>query len=105
VDQRWVDLAEKLRELGLWAYLPDAEAAVEQQKVAEGGYPFVVPDEEPGLRYFFVDGESMAEGGVGRVLADMAPGLRACGVELRVEQVSRAEVRQREPTGFATVST
>jgi hypothetical protein len=72
----------------MWAHLPDDEAAAAERMVAEGQYPFVPLDEEAGLRYFYMDGESMAEGGVDRALREMAPGLRACGIELRIETVN-----------------
>jgi len=73
----------------MWDHLPDAEAEAAQRWVAEGKYPLVSFGEEPGLRWFFVDGEEMAEGGVERVLRRLAPGLRTRGIELQVETVDR----------------
>jgi hypothetical protein len=72
----------------MWEHLPEDEAAAAERIVAEGNYPFVSLGEEPGLRFFFVDGEEMAERGVGRELRAMAPGLRTCGVELQIETVN-----------------
>jgi hypothetical protein len=92
MDQRWVELARTLRDLGMWRDFSEEEAAAAERAVAEGAYPFggtVTPDEEAGLRYFFVDGEAMAEDGVTRLLADFEPVLRAHGVELQVENVNR----------------
>jgi hypothetical protein len=72
----------------MWDHLPDAEAEAAQRWVAEGKYPLVSFGEEPGLRWFFVDGEEMAEGGVARVLRELAPGLATCGIELQIETVN-----------------
>jgi hypothetical protein len=92
MDHRWAELARTLRELGMWRHFAEAEAAAGERAVAQGAYPFggkATLDEEPGLQYFFVDGEAMAEGGVNRVLAEFEPALRAHGVELQVENVNR----------------
>jgi len=91
MDQRWAELARTLRALGWWQHLSEQEAAAGERAVAEGAYPLggrATLDEEPGLRWFDVDGETMAEGGVGRVLAEWAPALRSHGVEPHVEMVS-----------------
>jgi hypothetical protein len=71
----------------MWEHLSEDEAAAAERMAAEGKLS-ILTDENPGLRWFFVDGESMAEGAVERVLRKMAPGLRACGVELQVETVN-----------------
>jgi hypothetical protein len=95
MDHRWVELARTLRELGMWRDFAEEEAAAGERAVAVGAYPFggkATVDEEPGLRYFFVDGETMAEAGVKRVLAEFEPVLRAYGVELQVEDVNRPPV-------------
>jgi hypothetical protein len=92
MDHRWAELARTLRELGMWQDFAEGAAAAGERAVAEGAYPFggtATLDEEPGLRYFFVDGETMAEAGVKRKLADLEPALRAHGIELRVENVNR----------------
>jgi hypothetical protein len=91
MDQRRVELARRLRELGMWENFSEEDAAVGERVVAEGAHPLggrATLDEEPGTRLFNVDGETMAEGGVGRVLAEWAPVLRRYGVELDVELVS-----------------
>ncbi|MEV6597096.1 hypothetical protein AB0M36_09565 [Actinoplanes sp. NPDC051346] len=91
MDHRWVELARTLRDLGMWRHRAEAEAAAGERAVAEGAHPLggkATLDEEPGLRLFYVDGETMAEGGVGRVLAEWGPALRHHGVELHVETVS-----------------
>jgi hypothetical protein len=89
MDDQWAELARTLRGLGMWAHLSEDEAAGAERWVAEGKYPFVpFAEEEPGLRWFFVDGEEMAEGGVDRELRALAPGLRTCGIELQIETVN-----------------
>ncbi len=88
LDHRWTELARTLRSLGMWRHLLEDEAVAAERMVAAGQYPFVSLGEEPGVRWFFVDGEEMAEGGVDRVLRDMAPGLRTCGIELRIDTVN-----------------
>jgi hypothetical protein len=91
MDHRYADLARKLRELGLWQHLPAEAAAAGERAVAEGAHPLgglATLDEEPGVRYFDVDGEAMAEGGVDRTLREFAPVLRAHGVDLRITLVS-----------------
>jgi len=70
----------------MWRHLPDDEAAAAERMVAAGRLS--VLDGDPGLRWFFVDGEFMAEGGVEQVLRDMAPGIRTHGVELDIETVN-----------------
>jgi hypothetical protein len=96
MDQRWVELARTLRELGLWRHLPEPEAAEAERAVADGGYPFTSHEGDQDVRRFFVDGETMAEGGVVRVLTDMAPALRTHGVELQLENVNRPLVDDTE---------
>ncbi|WP_433790695.1 hypothetical protein [Actinoplanes sp. CA-252034] len=94
MDQRHADLARALRELGWWRHLSPDDAAAGERAVAEGSHPLggrATLDEEPGTRYFDVDGETMAEGGVTRVLREMAPALRPHGVDLHVELVSHPE--------------
>ncbi|MFC4065120.1 hypothetical protein [Actinoplanes subglobosus] len=91
MDHRRTELARTLRDLGWWQHLPAEDAAAGERAVAEGAHPLggrATLDEEPGVRYFDVDGETMAEGGVARTLMEMAPALRDHGVELRVELVS-----------------
>jgi hypothetical protein len=88
MDQRWVDLAQTLRDLGLWQHLTDGEATAAQRQVAAQGYPFATFGDEPGDMWFFVDGEAMAEGQVRRELMEMAPSLRTLGVDLLIETVS-----------------
>jgi hypothetical protein len=89
MDHRWVELARTLRSLGMWEHLPEDEATAAERMVAEGNYPFVSLGEEPGVRYFLVDGETMAEGGVDRELRAMAAGLQTCGIDLQIETVNR----------------
>jgi hypothetical protein len=92
MDQRWVELARTLRELGMWRDFSEEDAAAGERAVAEGAYPFggkATADEEPGSRYFFVDGEAMAEGGVRLQLAEFEDVLHAAGVELQIEDVNR----------------
>lgn len=91
MDHLWAELARTLRALGLWQHLPAEEAAAGERAVAEGAHPLsgkATLDEEPGLRYFYVDGETMSEAGVDRVLAEGAPVLRRHGVEPHIEMVS-----------------
>ncbi|MFC7484610.1 hypothetical protein ACFQX7_37700 [Luedemannella flava] len=88
MDQRWVDLARTLRGLGLWERLSENEAAAAERMAAEVEYPFVGFGDEPGLDFFFVDGEEMAECGVDRQLRHLVPALRTCGVDLRIERVN-----------------
>jgi hypothetical protein len=88
MDQRWVELAQTLRELGMWRDLPETVAAEAERKVANGGFPFRLFDDQENVRWFFVDGENMAEYGVGSELQSLAPALRALGVELRIERLS-----------------
>jgi hypothetical protein len=89
MDHRRAELARTLRSLGMWEHKSVDEAAAEERKVAEGKSPSVFVDEEPGLRWFFVDGEEMAEGSVDRQLRGIAPGLRTYGIELQIETVNR----------------
>jgi hypothetical protein len=91
MDQQWAELAKTLRELGMWQHFSAADAAAGEEAVAQGAHPLggrATLDEEPGERFFNVDGETMAEGGVGRVLAEWAPALHRYGVDPRVELVS-----------------
>lgn len=85
-DHRWPELARTLRSLGMWRHLSDDEAAAAERMAADGRLSVI--DGEPGLRWFFVDGEFMAEGGVEQVLRDMAPAIRTYGVELDIETVN-----------------
>lgn len=74
----------------MWQGFSEADAEAGERAVAEGSYPFggdATADEEPGTRWFSVDGEAMAEGGVPRELREPAAVLPAHGVELRVENV------------------
>jgi hypothetical protein len=97
LDQRWVQLARTLRSLGMWEYSSQAQAEAAERSVAGGIYPFVSFGEDPGVRWFPVDGEEMAGGGVDRVLSAMAPALRTLGVELRYQAVTEpAEVGKGE---------
>lgn len=76
----------------MWRHFSEEEAAAGERAVAEGAYPFggkATLDAEPGVQFFYVDGETMAEGGVTRELAEFEPALRAHRVELRVENVHR----------------
>jgi hypothetical protein len=91
MDQRWVELARTLRELGMWENFSEEDAVVGEREVAAGSYPFggkATLDEEPGLRYFFLDADTMAEGRVKQALADFEPALHTHGVDLQVEDVS-----------------
>jgi hypothetical protein len=92
MDQRYVELARKLRELGLWKDFSAEDAAAGERAVAEGAHPLgakAILDEESGSRFFAVDGEEMAEGGVARTLQiELVPALRAHGVDLRFETVN-----------------
>jgi hypothetical protein len=91
MDPRSAQLAKTLRELGFWQHLSAEDAAAGEQAVIQGTHPLgglATLDEEPGLRFFYVDGETMAEGGVDRVLAELAPALRPYGVEPHVELVN-----------------
>jgi hypothetical protein len=89
VEPQWSALALRLARLGLWRHLPPAVAAEEVRRVAQGKNPFVLPDEDDGVRRFHVDGEAMAEGRVGDTLAAMAPVFAELGQPLTVEVVSR----------------
>jgi hypothetical protein len=84
-----VELAQTLRQLGLWRHLPDAEADAAEREVAEKERPLVGFGDEPDGHWFFSDGEEMAEGFVRRELEDLAPRLRELGVDLHVEDVTR----------------
>ncbi|BEL01944.1 hypothetical protein Q0Z83_001350 [Actinoplanes sichuanensis] len=92
MDQSYVELARKLRELGWWRDFSAEDAAAGERAVAEGAHPLgglATLDEEPGERYFDVDGETMAEGGVARVLRrELGPALAGHGVELRFEELN-----------------
>jgi hypothetical protein len=88
-DDRWAELAQTLRVLGLWRHLSEREADEAQQRVVDTEWPFgAFGDDEPGNFSFFVDGEEMAEGHVPQVLTEMAPSLRKHGLALRVEEVT-----------------
>ena len=65
-------LSAELGQLGMWKHLSAGVATKEAQEVAAGRYPFLLPEEDMDVRYFFVDGEEMAEGGVGSVEEDGA---------------------------------
>lgn len=91
MDQRRAQLARTLRELGFWRNFSEEDAAAGEQAVTQGAHPLgglATFDEEPGHRFFYVDGETMAEGGVDRVLAELAPALRRHGVDPHVELVT-----------------
>jgi hypothetical protein len=92
MDQRHAELARELRELGLWQGFSAEDAAAGERAVAEGAHPLggkATLDEEPGTRFFEVDGEEMAEGGVARTLQiDLVPALREHGVDLSFELVN-----------------
>jgi MFS family permease len=89
MDRRHIELAQTLKDLGLWRGLTPAEAAAEQKRVAAGGWPFKLQGDEPGETWFFIDSEEMAEGFAPRELAALAPALRAYGIELQVDVVAR----------------
>ncbi|MEU4157783.1 hypothetical protein [Actinoplanes sp. NPDC026670] len=91
MDQSYVEMARQLRELGWWQDFSAEDAATGERAVAEGAHPLggkATLDEEPGSRFFEVDGEEMAEGGVARTLqVDLVPALREHGVDLRFELI------------------
>jgi hypothetical protein len=99
VDDRWVELAQTLRERGMWRGFTEEDASAGQQAVAKGAYPFggrATADEEPGTRWFPIDGETMAEGGVPRELKELASVLPALGVELQIENLEYGSVNDGE---------
>ncbi|MFI5912564.1 hypothetical protein [Dactylosporangium sp. NPDC051541] len=85
-NRKWPRLASDLRQLGLWAHLPPAEADKHQRGVAGGEYPFGLE-----LECCFADGENLAEQGVEEFLTDLAPALQRHGVALQVETVALPE--------------
>lgn len=87
MEQRLIDLARTMRDLGMWRFVSEEEAGAAQRKVAEGGYPFSAATDEPDGDWFHIDAEEMAEGQIRYQLQDMLPRLRELGVDLVAEML------------------
>ncbi|BAL91234.1 hypothetical protein AMIS_60140 [Actinoplanes missouriensis 431] len=92
MDQRWAELAETLRVLGMWDRLSDQEAAEAERTIADGGYPFRKPEALEGVLWFYLDSEEMAEGQIRFKLSAIEPALREHGVGLCIDVLNHPDV-------------
>ncbi len=82
-DSERLELAIRLRELGLWRDLSDDIVQANVDAVAAGGHPWSTEMAE--TVQFMADGEELAEGGVEEFLEQVAPVMATHGVTLEFE--------------------